>query len=178
MYRFSIVIPMLGSASSFELTLASILRYRPESCQVIVAHDGSYDDPHGLSEEIELVATNQDRHLVRLFNCGLQVAKGELIGLIRPGIELGEGWEESVADAFEDDKVGSVTPGIVSREQSARLVCAGVATSFKHSRQLTGTGKGLQFDAAVETQTFGSDHVGSILSRLPAEFTGKLRRRT
>ena len=141
MYRFSIVVPMVGSASSFELTLASILRYRPESCQVIVAHDGSYDDPHGLAGEIELVSTKQHPHLVRLFNCGLRVAKGELVGLVRPGVELGEGWEASIADAFEDEKVGSVTPAIVSREHPARLVCAGVSTSFKYSRQLTGVGK-------------------------------------
>ena len=114
MYRFSIVVPLLGSPLLFEATLASILRYRPDACQVIVAHDGSYHDPHGLADEIEFVSTTQPTNLIGLFNCGLEVARGEFVSLIRPGVELQEDWDTAISDAFADEDVGSVTPAIVS----------------------------------------------------------------
>jgi cellulose synthase/poly-beta-1,6-N-acetylglucosamine synthase-like glycosyltransferase len=143
MYRFSIVVPMLGSSSLFEATLASILRYRPDACQVIVAHDGSYNDPHGLAEDVEFVSTTQPTNLIGLFNRGLEVAKGEFVSLIRPGVELQENWDSAISDAFADEDVGSVTPAIVSSSKPANLVAAGVSSSFKFSRKRVGTGKRL-----------------------------------
>lgn len=143
MYRFSIIVPLLGSPSLFEATLSSILRYRPDNCQVIVPHDGSYEDPHGLAGEVELLTTTQPANLIGLFNCGLEVARGEIVSLIRPGVELQENWDSTIGDAFEDVDVGSVTPAIISNSNNSCLVAAGVSSDLKFSRKRVGAGKRL-----------------------------------
>jgi hypothetical protein len=76
-----------------------------------------------------------------LFNCGLGQATGELIALIRPGIELDENWNLSVETAFENPQVGSVTPIMVTPSQPTTIVAAGVSKGFGFCRKLTGKQK-------------------------------------
>lgn len=122
-------------------TLASVLRYRPDNCQVILVHDGTYEDPYGLEGEIEMVTTPGRGQLIRLFNCGLSKATGEFIALIRPGIELDESWEQSVESAFENPAVGSVSPIIASPATPQTMVAAGITAGFGFRRKLVGNRK-------------------------------------
>ena len=61
MSRFSIVIPIDGDdrrqneIQRFEDTLASVLRSRPRESQIIVVHNGRYEDPHGLGSEVDWI---------------------------------------------------------------------------------------------------------------------------
>ena len=55
MSRFSIVVPILGHSKQTDDTLASALRYRPAESEVIIVHDGSYEDQYGLGDEIQQV---------------------------------------------------------------------------------------------------------------------------
>jgi len=136
MPKFSIIVPYLDDAQLFDDTLASVLRYRPENAQVIVAHDGLYDDPHQLLHEVDFAVTARRAQLIRLFNIGVQIAHGDFVALIRPGIELDEGWEFPVLDCFESDRVGSVSPIIASPLKPSRIVTAGVNKEFGYCRQL------------------------------------------
>lgn len=143
MQRFSIIVPVLGDRRLLDDTLASVLRYRPPTCQIVVVHDGTYDDPYGLEGEIDLVSTSQRSELIRLFNCGLDQANGDLVALIRPGIELDESWNHPVEAAFENPRVGSVTPIMVTPAQPTMLVSAGVTKGFGFRRQIVGSQKRL-----------------------------------
>ena len=45
--RLSIVVPYDRDEAAFETSLVSILENRPEYCEVIVSHDGQYQDQIG-----------------------------------------------------------------------------------------------------------------------------------
>lgn len=139
MARFSIIVPYMGDINLFDETLASILRYRPDGCQVVVAHDGCYANDHHLTNEVDF-AISSKAQLIRLFNCGVRSATGEFIAFIRPGIELDESWHIPVAKAFHGDpNIGAVSPAIMSPLKPSRLVSAGVDKDFGYCRRLVGS---------------------------------------
>ncbi len=140
MHRFSIIVPMLDDRRLFDDTLASVLRYRPSSSQVIVAHDGTYDDPYSLGTEVDFVSTSSRANLVHLFNCALRESTGDYIALIRPGVELTNGWEVPVQMRFEDANVASVAPIVVSPAQPQTIIAAGVVPGFGFRRRIEGSG--------------------------------------
>lgn len=138
MHRFSIIVPVLGGSTLVDDTLASLLRYRPEESQVIVAHDGSFVDQYGLESEVEFVDCGRAQ-FGDLLDGALQSATGELIGIIRPGIELDEDWQIAIEEAFADPAVGSVTPLIATTIRPTTIVAAGVATAGGFRRTLCGS---------------------------------------
>ncbi len=143
MNRFSLIVPFLGDQNAFEDTLATLLRYRPPGCEIIVAHDGTYDDRYHVAEEVTLVVSPRRAHLVRLFNCGLRAAHGEIVGLIRPGISLAENWHLAIETCLEDSRVGSVAPLIVDPRTRHRVVSAGVKRLAGFRRGNVGQGQPL-----------------------------------
>jgi hypothetical protein len=138
MPQFSVIVPFMGDIGSFEDTLASVLRYRPDDTQVIVSHDGLFRDLHGLTDEVDFVVSGRTAQLNRLFNCGLRQATGEFVALLRPGVELDENWQEPIEHAFADQRVGCVSPLIISPSKPSRVVAAGVTKEFGFSRHLCG----------------------------------------
>lgn len=143
MARFTVIIPLLGNNSSFEETLASALRYRPDSTQVIVVHDGSYNDPYGLGKEVDFVESVHRRSastLIEMFNEGITVARGSIVAFLRPSVQLTNDWDQAVEQAFADPVVACVAPAMVSSQQGGdRLVTAGVDYGANFARQLVGT---------------------------------------
>lgn len=139
MQRFSIIVPLLDDRRLFDDTLASVLRYRPAESQIIVPHDGTYDDPFNLGEEVEFVSTNQRSGLVELFNAAIGTATGDFIALLRPGIELANGWHDLVESKFDDGEVGSVSPIIVAPAHRQSIVAAGVNTGWGFNRIVVGS---------------------------------------
>ena len=148
MHRFSIIVPMQGDQRLFDDTLASVLRYRADNCQIIVVHGGNYADQYGLEDEVKFVAadrfSNNQRTgkqlLSHFLDCGVQNSNGKLIACLRPGIELAEGWDKPIVEAFEDKKVGSVSPIIVTPDNPDTIVVAGVKSSTGFRRKLVGSG--------------------------------------
>lgn len=142
MARCSIVVPLLGKNSSFEETLASVLRYRPDNTQVIVPHRGPYQDSYGLGKEVEFVeAKSQSRSedgLIEMFNAGVKAARGKWIAFLRPGVQLTEKWDEPVEAGFASADVASVTPIIVSASDPNRIITAGVQVGAGFARGLVG----------------------------------------
>ena len=116
MQTFSMILPILGDYDLFEDTVASVLRHRPAGTQIIVAHDGKYEDPYDLAgDQVEFVSINRRAKLIRLFNAGVKRATGDIVGFLRPGTELSEGWHQPVLETFSDPEIGSVAPVIVKR---------------------------------------------------------------
>lgn len=156
MYRFSLIVPLLGSSKLFDDTLASVLRYRCDACQIIVAHDGSYDDPYGLGREVDFVCVqDQPAQLIQLFNAGLELARGEWIGLLRPGAQLDEGWDESVRASFADADVGCVAPAIVATDKPSRLITAGVTVGPSFGRKMLSAGRRFNTRRATSIKPLG-----------------------
>jgi hypothetical protein len=128
---------MQGDINQFEDTLASVLRHRPDRAQVIVVHDGNYDDPYQLSEEVELVSIDGRPQLIRLFNRGLQAADGQWVVLIRPGMQIDDNWHIAVEDVVDDFQIGSVAPVIVNVNRPTKIIAAGVHSDRFNNRILT-----------------------------------------
>ena len=78
----------MGDERLFDQTLASILRNRSAKSEILVIHDGTYQDPHGLSDEITFASTEKRPDLIAMFNRGVSLATGDLLALIRPGIVI------------------------------------------------------------------------------------------
>lgn len=135
--RFSIVVPVIGEIGLFEQTLAVLLRDCGADTEVVLVHDGTYQDPHGLAGEVMIVDA-QSRRLALMLNRAIECTTGDLVGVVRPSIELPEDWQSLIASAFEDPAVASVAPVIVARPDPDEIVAAGVGTNFGFQRILVG----------------------------------------
>ena len=92
----------------------------------------------GLENEVDFAVTRRKAHLIRLFNCGVRKSTGEIVALIRPGIELDESWDEPVWRSMADPEVRTISPIVVSPLKPSKIVAAGVTKEFGFCRQLVG----------------------------------------
>lgn len=142
MQTFSLILPILGDSGLFEDTIATVLRHRPAGTQIIVVHDGSYRDPYDLAgDQIEFVSIKGSSNLIRMFNAGAKRTTGDIVGFLRPGAGLSEGWHQAIIESFGDPEVGSVAPVIVKRGESRRAIATGVGCGLGFRRVLEGRGK-------------------------------------
>jgi hypothetical protein len=141
MDRFSIIVPMVDDHQAFESSLATVLSTQPADSEVIVAHDGSYNDPYDLGDEVTFVTTDETKpRLADLLNAAIKSATGTFTAIVRAGVELPVDWHLPVGDAFSDSHVGSVSGALVRCDQPKRLVAGGVDAGFGASRKLIGAG--------------------------------------
>ena len=139
MCRLSIIVPFVSPSRLFDDTLASTLRYRPPGTEIVVVHNGSYEDPHELDNEVEFVTASycdKSNPLADLLDAAVAKIAGEIVVWIRPGVELDEGWEDSVVLAFADPAVASVTPIIVDSKRPSEILSLGVASQRNGNREL------------------------------------------
>lgn len=108
--RLTIVVPR-GEASedAFETSLVSVLQHRPASCEVIVPHDGSYDDPFDLADEVEFLGVDSDRLLTQI-HAAANVAHGRFVHVVARGHAVTAGWCDAALSMFERWDAGIVTP--------------------------------------------------------------------
>ncbi len=141
MNQFSVIVPYSGSLAAFEDTLASVLRHRPDRSQIIVPHDGTYNDPYGLQGEVDYVTSDQCSNLIQLLNLAMPSVAGDWTVLIRPGVELDENWQASLQSVIGDPDVGSVVPILIRCDRPRRMVSAGIRTDRTCTRQICGVGQ-------------------------------------
>ena len=55
MPRLSIVVFCFHDTQLLEETLVSVLQNRPDNSEVLVMHDGTYEDPYDLADELSLI---------------------------------------------------------------------------------------------------------------------------
>ena len=138
--RFSIVVPITDDDGSFDQTLASLLRDLESGTEVILVHDGTYEDPHSLAGEVKIVDAGS-RRISTMLHHGVSEATREFVAVVRPGIELPENWQTVIEPKFADEKVASVAPIIVSGPEPDCIVTAGLRTNYGFQRILEGDGE-------------------------------------
>lgn len=121
MPQLTVVVPLMDQVDAFENTLASILRYQDPRLELVVTHDGRYDDPHGILGEIEnvVVATHRETSVLGRVAAAAHACHSPWIHWISPGIEVTDGWcDELLNDLARCPELGLVSPRIVAADRS------------------------------------------------------------
>lgn len=121
--RVSIIVPVGSDVTRFESTLISVLENQPAGCEIIVAHDGSYNDPFELCDEVQFT-TAPSKSLVDLVASGTAEARGRFVHVIGEGIQATNGWLDSGLENFEHFDAGCVAP-VIRHTSSKNIVAAG-----------------------------------------------------
>ncbi len=109
MPRLSIIVPHHHSDSRLESTLVSILENRPEDCEIIVVHDGSYSDPYAIADEVVFVQESPRSSTTRLLNAGLMAACSPAVCVLLDGALVTENWCESALELLQGSDVAAVS---------------------------------------------------------------------
>ncbi|WP_146536336.1 glycosyltransferase family protein [Rubripirellula reticaptiva] len=111
--RLSIVVPVGRDLATFEKTLISVLENQPEAAEILVCHDGHYDDPFELDGEVRFI-TGASNSVVDLVAAGALAANGRFVHVLAGGLQATEGWTDSAIEKFEIYDAGVVAPVIRS----------------------------------------------------------------
>jgi len=121
--RISIVVPHLGDVVAFEETLVSVLENRPMGAEIWVAHDGTYQDPFDLGDEVRFI-TAASADLPTLIAAAAEVASGRYIHVIGNGIRATHDWTQAAVECLGEDRVAMVAP-VVRQSPEGVIVAAG-----------------------------------------------------
>ena len=121
--QLSIVVPVHGDAAAFESTLISVLENQPAASEVIVSHDGSYDDPFDLGEEVRFVSADSGKYR-DLVSTAAHQARGRFVHLLSDGLLATEGWTEHAVHALDHFDTAAVAPVIRSKHDQ-KIMAAG-----------------------------------------------------
>ncbi len=120
--RLSIVIPVGRDQAAFEKTLISVLENQPAESEIIVCHDGTYDDPFELAGEVRFT-TGASAGTLDLIAAGATAAQGQFVHVLGGGLRATDGWTDSAVEKFEHLDAGVIAP--VIRSATDREVMAG-----------------------------------------------------
>ena len=95
----------------FEETLLSVLENRPAGCEIVCVHNGTYDDPFELLDEVRFVPT-ESKCLVDAIAAGCDAAWGRYVHVLSGGLRATSDWTDAPLDAFGDFDVGAVSSSI------------------------------------------------------------------
>ena len=172
MSRLSIVIPVLGSLDGLEDTLVSVLENRPTDCQIVVVHNRPYDDPYDLKDEILFVQAPADAGLAAALNLAVAVSRGDIVHVLRCGVEVSPGWVDTVLPLFDDPLVGAVTPLVLEKADAQRVVTAGVGYWPGGAVRHLGQGQLLVAAARANEAPYGPDTLAGFYRRSALEAVG------
>ncbi len=116
MPRLSIIVPHRQHDARLEATLLSVLENRPDDCEIIVVHDGSYSDPYSLDDEVIFIAEQPASNTLQLLNAGLMAACSPAICVLLDGNSVSAGWSTSPLNKL----LGAETAAVAVRVASSR----------------------------------------------------------
>ncbi|TWU22991.1 hypothetical protein Pla52o_25250 [Novipirellula galeiformis] len=121
--RLTIVVPVTEDLQSFETSLISVLEHQPSGCEVIVAHDGTYEDPFDLGDEVHFVSADSAETL-ELIAASASVARGRFVHVLSGGFKATEGWVDAALEKFEHHDVAAIA-AVVRDESEGAIAGAG-----------------------------------------------------
>ena len=119
--RLSIVVPVGVDTEAFEETLLTVLENRPAGSEILVAHDGRYQDPFDLADEVRFVTTPSDSLIDQVAH-GTRQARGRFVHVLASGLLATRDWADSALGQFERQQTAVVAP-VIRHEQA--IVAAG-----------------------------------------------------
>jgi hypothetical protein len=122
--RLSIVVPYDRDEAAFETTLVSVLENRPEFCEVIVSHDGQYQDPFDLGDEVRFVVAPSGDSM-SLIRAAISASLGRIVHVMQGGVRATENWVDEPLSMFEQSDLGCVAPVIRDLTVGGKIVAAG-----------------------------------------------------
>lgn len=128
MSRLTIVIPFFPETpiEAFEETLASVLMFRPEETEILIANVAGYDNPWNVEEEgVHFLTVFPSQESASVLNRVVEQSRSPIIHILYPGAEVSENWAESSVGLFADADVGIVSPAIYDRKKSRRVFSYG-----------------------------------------------------
>ncbi|WP_417745480.1 hypothetical protein [Rosistilla oblonga] len=134
MPRLSIIIPLRSHSEDFETTLVSVLENRPDDCEVIVAHDGNYEDPFELAGEV-CFAVGNDCTLLNLVRAGSEIATSPIVHVLADGFQATSGWTDSIDETFADHDVACASPLVCDMDDHDLILAAGWTTNALRLRR-------------------------------------------
>ena len=137
----SVVVPFNGDEARFDATLASLLQHRYRRCEIVIAHDGSWDDRWSIADEEQLktvVVDTREASASELIAAAVAVAQGDVVGICQPGIHVAAQWQPQILAAFIDPAVAAVSPTIVDGRRPDTIIAAGVTHDRRQNRMLVG----------------------------------------
>ena len=126
MPRLSIVIAACDNGQRLEAGLVSVLENRPDDCEILVVHDGSYEDPYDLSGEVTFLEAGLRASWTDRANLAIQHCNGEVVHLLDSGAKVREGWADLAIRHFDDSAVAAVAPLVVEVGDPRQVISAGL----------------------------------------------------
>ena len=135
--NLSIVVPLHEDSKSFESTLLSVLENQTTDTEIVVVHDGSYDDPFDLSDVVKFVRSTSDV-LVDMIGTALSACTSDLVHILGAGFHATPDWTTPAVNSFAGHGIGAVAPVIRDR-QRGNVITAGWSDG---RRLMTAVGNG------------------------------------
>ncbi|MEM9366432.1 MAG: glycosyltransferase [Planctomycetota bacterium] len=135
----TVVVPYQGCAESFDDTLASVLQHRPGDCEVVVTHDGGYQDPYALHDEVRFIVADSDDWMDQL-RAGAKAARGRFVHILSDGCRATENWIHAALGVFEDGDIAFASPVVCcprDRHPIHTGWASGVGTACEPKRMTT-----------------------------------------
>ncbi len=116
-----------------------MLENRPLHAEVIVVLNDHYDDPYDLGDEVRFVESPRGAGWAECVNLGVQHSQGAVVHPLACGVHATQGWADAALDCFaENQKLASVAPLVIDRENPSLALSAGVRYATGGRRVICG----------------------------------------
>ena len=137
MPRLSIIVPHLHDDSGLEVTLLSILENREHDLEILIAHDGSYSDPHGLDQdEAVLIESPKGSSLSSQINLTIASACSPYIQVLMPNAMVDPGWYDEGLEILDACAIPAVCQPIACI--GSNEIFTGLSADSLPHRRITG----------------------------------------
>jgi hypothetical protein len=130
-----LIVPFQRDAAALETTVVSILESRTQEDELIIVHDGDYDDPYQLAcDEAVVLETERGASLAEQLNLAVRAACSPAVQVLLPGTTLQAGWCDQAMEVLEDSDVHAVSMAYFDTD--ARHVVFGIDQAHIPHRQV------------------------------------------
>jgi GT2 family glycosyltransferase len=164
MPRLSIVIFCFQDTQLLEETLVGVLQHRPEDSEVLVVHDGRYEDPYELADEVQFIEAEGVQSMAEAANLAMDHATGLILHFLASGVWVEAQWADAVLKSFDDANLVAATPLLLEGRHET-VACLGVKLSGLQNRQLVGFGHEGSDVSLCELSSDGPNLVASFYRR-------------
>ncbi len=125
MSQLSIIIVASSTDAALESTITSVLEHQPFSAEIFVAHDGSYEDPYDLGDEVQYIIVPGAASWMQLANAAASEVTTPYMHFLAAGVEVASDWADAALQRLQDTEVAMVCPVVLNQAAPTRVLSAG-----------------------------------------------------